>query len=148
MQLSAHTVETILKWASTFPTVEVTGLVSHGNDPGEERVVVMQNISSTPETDYAWHPQEMVHQYQEMDKRGHKPLAFYHSHPNGRSDPSEIDMKAAMQVGMVYLVAYPVTANTKDYGAVRHVVDGGGWRLSAWLCMEPGILIAEPLDIL
>jgi proteasome lid subunit RPN8/RPN11 len=154
MQLSQHTAERILKLCAEQPTVEVTGFVSRSKEGSDELVVPMANTSSTPETDYVWSPPEMMARYHEMDARGHLPIAMYHSHPGGKSDPSEVDMTSAFQEDMVYLIAYPTQEQVSvpqlragmpepacaDYRTV--------WKLSAWLCLEQGVLIGEPLDLL
>jgi proteasome lid subunit RPN8/RPN11 len=116
----------VIAWAQRHPTVEVTGIIASSG-----RVIPMSNISKTPGTHYAWDAAEMKRVFAEMDTKDEEPSAFYHSHPNGRPDPSEVDMQGAMNPGMVYVIAY------------LHV---NHWHLSAWLCLEPGVLVGEPLD--
>jgi proteasome lid subunit RPN8/RPN11 len=140
MQLSQHTAENILRLCAEQPTVEVTGFVSRSKEGSDELVVPMANTSSTPATDYVWSPPEMMARYHEMDARGHLPVAMYHSHPGGKSDPSEVDMTTAFQEDMVYLIAYPAY--------IHHHDDDPTWKLSAWLCVEQGVLVGEPLDLL
>ena len=127
MKLHQESVDHIIEWSMRFPHVEVCGMVA---DSG--RVIPMKNESSQPDTQYQWGVEEMRAQFWEMDKRHEEPVAFYHSHPSGKPDPSEVDMIGALNAGMIYLIAYQGDA---------------GWTLSAWLCLEPGILVGEPLDV-
>lgn len=121
--------EAILQWARNYPLVEVTGFVEQLET--RQIVVPMKNVALTPTTDYRWDPAEMAQAFDTMDVEGGKPVAYYHSHPNGRREPSETDMRAALQPGMLYLIAYPD--------------DAGVWRLSAWDCLEEGILLEATL---
>jgi len=127
MKIQQGSWDHIIEWAMRFPHVEVCGMVASTG-----RVIPMRNESAMPTSQYQWGVQEMREQFSEMDRRGEEPIAFYHSHPNGKPDPSEVDMVGALNAGMVYLIAYQGEA---------------GWTLSAWLCLEPGILVGEPLDV-
>lgn len=126
--------EAILMWASKNPVVEVTGFVEQLGHA--QLVVPMQNVSRTPETDYRWDEREMARVFDVMHNEGGECIAYYHSHPNGRREPSEVDMQAALQPGMMYLIAYP--DGTRWTGKPH-------WHLSAWECIEQGILIEASL---
>lgn len=147
MKIMQSSIEGIVHWAAKFPTIEVTGFVKRWPLTGLELVVPMQNASRTPATDYAWHPQEMADHWARMDREGAEPVAFYHSHPGGRSEPSEVDMAAALQVGMVYLIAYPEMTKITSWAQVDPLVQLRHWQVTAWLCIEMGILIQEPLEV-
>jgi proteasome lid subunit RPN8/RPN11 len=131
MNIMSGTIVGITKWAAAYPRIEVTGFVKRFPS-GLEVVVPMQNTSLSPTTDYAWDPDEMKRQWDVMDKQGSEPVAFYHSHPSGRSKPSEVDMAAALVPDMAHLIAYPC-------------VGGGHWHVTGWMCLERGILVSEPL---
>jgi proteasome lid subunit RPN8/RPN11 len=137
LKLHKNTVLTIFRWASKYPTIEVTGLVARGKE--RQRVQPMQNIARDPAHHYEWDPQEMAEAWDRMDRRGEEPMAFYHSHPSGKSDPSERDMEGALHVGMYYLIAYPVFTGGRP--------DAASWLLSAWECIEMGILVEAKYEV-
>lgn len=134
MYLSKSTKASIIAHASATPDVEVCGIVDSSG-----HVYVMRNTSPTPETHYAWDPKDMVMAYRVMDDKGEHPTAFYHSHPNGKKEPSETDMRGALNEGMVYLIVYPHPP--------FHAGHATKWWISGWRCTEPGILVHESLDV-
>lgn len=138
LRLSADVVKEMLRWAGEYPTVEVTGMVIEHGGSGLQRVRPMQNIAKDPSKYYAWDIREMGQVFKSMDRTGEWPIAIYHSHPGGKPDPSETDMQGAVMEGMHYLILYPC----RD--------DMGGpdcWHVSAWECLEPGILVKAPCDM-
>lgn len=137
LQIREHTALEITGWAKRFPAIEVCGLVYRLED-GSERVRPMLNSHSKPDKFYEVSVAEMVTAYKEMDALGGTPVAFYHSHPHpGSAGPSETDMQAAMNVGMHYLIAYPLA----------QYPDPMEWRLGAWECIEMGVLVQAELEM-
>jgi desampylase len=145
MKLKLESMFRITDWAAKHPEIEVTGFVKRFGS-GMEVVVPMRNLSSTPTTDYAWDTTEMMEQWAQMDRENSEPIAIYHSHPGGRSEPSEVDMQAALMVDMMYIIAYPESheLHSGDGTLLRTVLD---WRVSGWRCLEQGILMSEPLEL-
>lgn len=135
--LTKDNVATILRWAESHPTIEVTGLVAEG--PHGQRVQPMKNIARRPEAYYEWDPKEMVTAWALMDDLREEPLAYYHSHPNGRPDPSERDMEGALHEGIYHLIVYPLADPARYPEPI--------WRLSAWECIEPGILMESRYEV-
>jgi proteasome lid subunit RPN8/RPN11 len=130
VKLSNRTIDTIVQWAKRHPTIEVTGLVAQG--AGGERVVPMRNVARRPEVYYEWDREEMAEVWATMDELGEEPVVFYHSHPNGRVDPSERDMEGALMEGMHHLILYPSVQ---------------GWSYGLWECIDAGILIGAQLEV-
>lgn len=130
MEIGKAAVREMCDWAQRFPTVEVSGIVARG--PHGDVVIPMRNVHKDPERYFAWDREDMGDAYTRMDQQGEHPVAFYHSHPNGRPTPSEADMEGALNVGMHYLILYP-----------HH----GLWMFTAWECIEMGILISVPLEV-
>lgn len=121
----------MIRHAKSSPGLETTGFITGGE--GEQTFVPITNIHKEPSKYYAWGTEETRHAFMMMDARGHKPLAFYHSHPNGKPEPSETDMAGAYFQGAHYLIALPASSQQ--------------WRATAWLCIEPGILVSDGLTI-
>jgi proteasome lid subunit RPN8/RPN11 len=145
LQLNQETVAQLVRWASKHPTIEVTGIVARSR--GHERVLPMRNTAAQPDRYYAWDAAEMRDQYSDMDLNGEEPVAFYHSHPNGRSAPSEADMEGALNPGMHYVIVYPeaheLTSGMSDIPLRIYKV----WSISAWECIDHGILVGAELVV-
>lgn len=151
LRLQKATVADILTHAAQATGLEVVGLVWQTSGPNDAPVQVvrrLRNVHSQPDKYYSVSPAELMRAYRDMDQEGGEPLAFYHSHPGGKPDPSEEDMLGAMNVGMHYLIAHPTRTEMKVMGrADPIVVTGIPWRLSAWECISPQILVGAELDI-
>jgi desampylase len=140
LRLTTDAYDQLIRAGASAPHEEVCGLV-WGNRDGQ-RVVPLRNTHPDPSKYYSVEAGDLQRAYEAMDHAGGEPLAFYHSHPSGRSDPSETDMQGAFNVGMYYLILYP---ETQDLMARQYVVKVGmvtTWKMSAWECIEPGILVA------
>lgn len=137
LRLTVTSTRHVLKWAMDHPLVEVTGMVVE-DASGAQRVQPMQNVAGDPTKYYAWDTTEMRQVFRRMDSLQERPVAIYHSHPGGKSDPSEADMQGALMQGMYYLIAYPDSTLP-----VPEVV----WRLSTWECIEPGILLESGYEV-
>ena len=124
-RLQRNAYDEIIRWVEEHPTIEVTGFVKK-MPSGTQVVIPMQNVAKDPAHDYAWDPAEMKEQWDLMDGQLAEPIAYYHSHPTGLAEPSETDMQYAYQTDLIYLIA-------------------GRGQLTAWLCLEPGILVNERL---
>ena len=147
LRLQKATVREILRWASQHPELEVCGLVWASERPGAFRQTVwpLPNVHPDPRQYYRTAPKDVREAFDAMDQQGGTPLAWYHSHPSGKPDPSETDMAGAFNVGMHYLIAYPeavVDEAQHRPGYVRQ------WMLSAWECLETGLLVgADYLEV-
>jgi proteasome lid subunit RPN8/RPN11 len=137
--LKRDTIKGVLKWASDHPVVEVCGMVWQHNTSSVQTVVPLSNIHSEPDRYYAIDHKEMQQAYQWMAAQDCHLIAFYHSHPGGKPDPSEADMEGALNVGVHYLIAYPDEANAYPGTKSKH------WRISAWDCIEMGILVGDDI---
>jgi proteasome lid subunit RPN8/RPN11 len=134
LNLQASTVADILGWASKHPDVEVCGLVWQ-SDTGQQ-VWPLPNVHPDPTKYYRTAPRDVRMAFEAMDRAGGQPLAWYHSHPGGKPDPSEEDMQGAMDIAMYYVIAYPYVREVASASAVM-----GEWKLSVWECLEPCILV-------
>lgn len=146
MELSKQVHDQIIGWASKHPTIEVTGFVKR-MPTGQQVHVPMTNEHPEPTKHYRWSMSEMVVEWDKMDHEMAKPIAYYHSHPNGLSEPSETDMTAALQPGLVYLIAYPESQELTSGDGPEPIARVTQWQLSAWLCLEMGILVGEDLRV-
>lgn len=148
LTVTKSTVTAILRWASEHPEVEVCGLVWASERPGAFRQTVhpLPNIHPKPQNYYRTAPKDVREAFELMDEQGGEPLAWYHSHPSGKPDPSVEDMLGAMNTGMHYLIAYP----DKELAAKMRgdlFREGPPWRISAWECISTGVLVEAEYEV-
>lgn len=138
IQLKRDTVSRLKRWASKYPNVEVCGMVWE-HPTGEQTVWALQNTHPEPDRYYRIDPHHLREAYASMDEGSAVLLGFYHSHPGGKPDPSEEDMAGALNVGIHYLIVYPDSVMTHP---TVH------WQISAWDCIETGILVEDAIEVL
>lgn len=138
--LGKDTVRMLLKRAEKHADMEVCGMVWQ-HYTGEQTVWALPNVHSQPDRYYAVDPEDLKRGYASMDAAGAVLLAFYHSHPGGKPDPSEADMEGALNEGIHYLIVYPDNLNA--YPGTTSAV----WRISAWECIEQGILVQDSYEV-
>lgn len=152
LRLQQATVATILRLAGEYPTIEVCGFVwASGDWPGDgelQHVVPLRNTHPEPSRYYSVDAIEMTEAYRVMERAAGEPLAFYHSHPGGKPDPSEQDMLGALNTGMHYLIAYPWVPEFAKDQAAFHGAEGPIWRLSAWECIGMQILVEDQYEVI
>jgi proteasome lid subunit RPN8/RPN11 len=143
LRLQKAIVAEILAHAEAGAPHEVVGLV-WADAQGVQMVEQLRNTHADPERYYNTDPAEILSAYRRMEAAGGLPVAFYHSHPSGRADPSETDMQGAMNAGLHYLIAYPeaiVDEAQRKPGYVRQ------WILSAWQCVEMHLLLEDTYEV-
>lgn len=146
LKLQKATVITILRLAEEHPSIEVCGLVWQARE--YQCVAPLRNVHADPTRYYAVDGKELVAAYASMDRMDGEPLAFYHSHPGGKPDPSEQDMLGALNEGLHYLIAYPWVPEFEKDKAALHGIQGPVWRLSAWYCLAMQILVEDQYEVL
>jgi desampylase len=146
LTLNQSTIAQIVRWATQHPAIEITGIVARDRG-GYESVTPMRNVAKDPTRYYAWDPADMRQAYERMDINHEEPVAFYHSHPNGRSDPSEADMEGALNPGMHYIIVYPETHELKSGMSDTPLRVDKVWSISTWECIDHGILVGAELVV-
>jgi len=69
-----------------------------------ERSFRADNAADTPGTRYEIAPAEELELLERVDAEGLEVVGFYHSHPRGPLEPSEVDARRAAWPGCSYLV--------------------------------------------
>lgn len=151
LKLQAVTVAAILRMASRYPDIEVCGLV-WGSERLGQVTHPLPNVHSDPGKYYRTAPKDVREAFAIMDEEKGELIAWYHSHPGGKPDPSEEDMRGAFNVGLHYLIAYPWYADTeiRSWGSdvpVRTDRDSV-WRISTWECIAVGVLVESEYEII
>ena len=86
---------------------EVVGVLAgaHGEDRSTvERSFRAENAAERPRTRYEIAPTEEFELLEQVDAAGLDVVGFYHSHPRGPLEPSEVDARRAAWPGYSYLV--------------------------------------------
>jgi len=119
--LPAPVREDIVEHAREGAPEEVVGVLagSHGEDRSTvERSLRADNAAETPGTRYEIAPAEELALLERVDEAGLDVVGFYHSHPRGPLEPSEVDARRAAWPGYSYLIV--------SLGETPPAV--GGWR--------------------
>lgn len=140
--LTKNVHDILLRWASKYPSIEVCGMVWQHNNGTHQTAWPLRNIHSQPDRYYAIYHKELQGAYERMDAADATLLAFYHSHPGGKPDPSEADMEGALNVGIHYLILYPEVVASEPALPAKSL-----WRVSAWDCIEMGILLQDEVQV-
>jgi proteasome lid subunit RPN8/RPN11 len=106
----------IRRAAAATPGREICGLLFGGSDRIDHAEAVA-NVAPAPETSFELDPAALIAAYKAERAGGPRVIGCYHSHPNGRAEPSARDLAAAEPGGLWLIV--------------------GGTELRAWRA-EPG----------
>lgn len=66
-----------------------------------------RNVAQDPETRFEIDPQALIDAERAMRTTGPMIVGYYHSHPNGRAEPSATDRQLAPHDGRVWAIAAP-----------------------------------------
>ena len=106
-----------IRAAAARSKVEVCGLLL-GEEWRVERVVACRNVAADPATAFEIDPQALIAAHKAARAGGPAVIGHYHSHPNGKAEPSARDAAAA-------------------HGGEIWVIVGGG-EVTAWLALDGG----------
>ena len=95
--------------ASRDPQVECCGLLA-GREGIITRAYPAENVSANPATAYEIAPREIFDLMREMRAAGLDLLGIYHSHPNGKNEPSPRDIESAYYPDAAYFIISPLAA--------------------------------------
>jgi len=90
-----------------------------------ERIVAMKSTPPSPDT-YYMDPEQQVAVFTEMERRGETLRGIYHSHPEGPSEPSAMDLQLAFHPEAVYFI---ISLEDKDHpGITAFVLEKGRFK--------------------
>ncbi|BBA35252.1 Mov34/MPN/PAD-1 family protein [Methylocaldum marinum] len=108
-------VNQLLRYAQTFPDVEICGLVgAKGGIPSHCYPVT--NAAPTPDCRFQMEPREQIEAMRQMRERGEELFAIFHSHPAAPAELSAIDLEQAAYPDALYLI---ISLNTKGVLEMR-----------------------------
>lgn len=101
IQIQGDVLQSLIRHAGQNPRVECCGFLAGG-----EGIITSaypaENIAANPATSYEVATKEIVQVTREIRAAGLEMLGIYHSHPNGRGEPSATD---------IAMVGYPDVAH-------------------------------------
>ena len=116
--LSQEVVRNILEHARAALPNECVGLL-FGTGNKVKRRVPLTNVSETQNRYFAA-PAELFAALQEAETRGDDLLAIYHSHPNARQTPSEVDVKE-VRYNAAHLIVVPQLGILRAFTLIPNV---------------------------
>jgi desampylase len=120
----------LIALSSASPDDEICGLL-FGTFDRVEGLLPVTNISPDPTFRFELDPAALIMAHRAVRQSGPAVLGCYHSHPNGRPEPSECDAENAAPDGSIWVII-------------------AGQTLTAWRSVEKGALHGrfDPLPIL
>lgn len=96
----------LVRLARLDPARECCGLLA-GSKGAIARIFRATNVASHPATAYEIAPQELFSLMREIRAAGLELMGIYHSHPNGKNEPSPRDIELAYYPDTAYLIVSP-----------------------------------------
>jgi proteasome lid subunit RPN8/RPN11 len=113
IQIHEKNVEELMAHARREPLEECCGLVA-GSDSVITRICAATNAASDPAKNYEIAPKELFRLMREIRAAGLELLGIYHSHPNGKNEPSARDIELAYYPGTPYFILSPLPPSPDD----------------------------------
>ena len=103
IQIDAEVLGQLIGYARQNPRVECCGFLA-----GREGIITSaypaENIAANPVASYEVATKEIVQVMREIQVAGLEMLGIYHSHPNGRGEPSETDIATVGYPDVAYFI--------------------------------------------
>jgi len=93
--------------ATSTRSLECFGLLA-GRDGVITKAYPAKNVAANPATAYEIAPREIFDLMREMRAAGLDLLGIYHSHPNGKNEPSPRDIESAYYPDAAYFIISPL----------------------------------------
>ncbi len=103
IQLTSGALATLLEEATRAHPQECCGLLL-GQGARIDRVVPAANVHPDPERHFEIDPATLIAAHRAERAGGRKLLGYYHSHPNGRAEPSAEDNAMAERAGRIWAI--------------------------------------------
>jgi len=89
------------------PARECCGLLA-GREGAITRIFPATNVAANPATSYEIAPEELFRLMREIRAASLELLGIYHSHPNGKNEPSPRDIDCAYYPDVAYFIVSPL----------------------------------------
>lgn len=115
-------IEQMQEHARRAPLVECCGMLA-GREGLITRAFPAMNAAKNPAVEYEIAPKELFQFTREIRAAGLQLLGIYHSHPNGKNEPSARDIEQAYYPDVAYLIISPLPDAGKPLRAFS-IADG------------------------
>ncbi|MFY9689977.1 MAG: M67 family metallopeptidase [Candidatus Acidiferrales bacterium] len=116
IQFSGDVCGSMLEHARRVPGHECCGLLA-GRDGVITHAFPAVNVAADPTKGYEIDPRETVQLMREFRERELEFLGIYHSHPNGKNEPSARDIELAYYSEAAYFIVSPLADAPKPVRA-------------------------------
>ena len=116
IQVSRDVRANMLEHAWREPTLECCGLLA-GRGGIITHVFPAVNVAADPAKGYEIAPRQIVDMMREFRARKLEFLGIYHSHPNGKNEPSARDIELAYYSEAIYFIVSPMADAPKPVRA-------------------------------
>ena len=126
LQISSGDRQFLLDAAAASPKAEVCGLILGHYKDGAARVaalVTAPNVARDPARSFEIDPTTLLAAHRNARGAGHQVIGHWHSHPNGRAEPSTRDAARAIRNGQIWLI---IAGSSMTAWAARAGNSGGG----------------------
>jgi proteasome lid subunit RPN8/RPN11 len=106
IQIRKQQLDETLSNVRSNPLEECCGLLA-GRDGAITRIFAARNAASDQTRNYEIEPQELFRLMREIRAAKLELLGIYHSHPNGKNEPSAADIAQAFYPGTAYFILSP-----------------------------------------
>ena len=103
VELTSGVTATLLEEAARAHPRECCGLLL-GQGARVEAVCTAANVHRDPQHQFEIDPQMLISAHRAARSGGRQVLGYYHSHPNGRAEPSPTDRAAASGDGRIWAI--------------------------------------------
>lgn len=103
LQISSSLHQNLLDWAAASPAAEICGLLV-GRGTCVERLVPARNVAADPARSFEIDPASLLSVHRAVRASGQQVIGHWHSHPNGRAEPSARDAARALDNGQIWLI--------------------------------------------
>ena len=103
LHLSSNDQQQLLRWAKAAGAHECCGLL-RGSGNRIAAVELTRNVAADPTRHFELDPAALVAVHKDIRAGGLPLLGYFHSHPNGLAQPSEIDVAQAPPDNLYWLI--------------------------------------------
>jgi proteasome lid subunit RPN8/RPN11 len=103
LRISSGQRQFLLDAAAAQPDEEVCGLLV-GSEDAVARLVPARNVARDPARTFEIEPATLLATHRTARVSGHRVIGHWHSHPNGRCEPSARDAARATDNGAIWLI--------------------------------------------
>lgn len=103
LELTSGALATLLKEATKAHPRECCGLLL-GQGARIDRALPAANVHAEPERHFEIDPAALIAAHRAAREGGPQVLGYYHSHPNGRAEPSSEDIAMAERAGRFWAI--------------------------------------------